>query len=91
VTSFSGSQEKINYVVTSKHPRQQWFSIEEAKQLVDNGLGIIDWASTDQGSEPDIVFAAAGTEPTLETLAAIQLLHDSFPEMKIRFVNVVDI
>ncbi|MCS8602635.1 phosphoketolase family protein [Lactiplantibacillus pentosus] len=85
------SQEKINYVVTSKHPRQQWFSIEEAKQLVDNGLGIIDWASTDQGSEPDIVFAAAGTEPTLETLAAIQLLHDSFPEMKIRFVNVVDI
>ena len=54
-------------------------------------MGIVDWASTDQGSEPDIVFASAGTEPTLEALAAVQLLHDSFPDMKIRFVNVVDL
>ncbi|PWF99848.1 phosphoketolase family protein [Levilactobacillus bambusae] len=85
------SREKINLIVTSKHPRPQWFSIEEATNLVHNGLGYIDWASTDQGEEPDIVFAAAGTEPTWESLAAISILHDNFPEMKIRFINVVDI
>lgn len=85
------SREKINLVVTSKHPRQQWFTVEEAEELVDQGLGIIDWASTDQGAETDIVIASAGTEPTLESLAAIQLLHQAFPEMKIRFVNVVDL
>ncbi|WP_028977151.1 phosphoketolase [Sporolactobacillus terrae] len=85
------SRNKINLVVTSKHPRPQWFSIEEASELVANGLGMIDWASTDQGLEPDLVIASAGTEPTLESLAALQLLHDAFPEMKIRFVNVVDL
>lgn len=85
------SRDKINLVVTSKHPRVQWFSIDEASELVDNGLAIIDWASTDQGSEPDLVLASAGTEPTLESLAAVQLLHQAFPEMKIRFVNVVDL
>ncbi|WP_125583495.1 phosphoketolase family protein [Levilactobacillus cerevisiae] len=85
------SREKINLIVTSKHPRPQWFSIDEATNLVHNGLGYIDWASTDQGQEPDIVFAAAGTEPTWESLAAISLLHDEFPEMKIRFINVVDL
>lgn len=84
------SQEKINLIITSKHPRPQWFSIEEATNLVNNGLGYIDWASTDQGQEPDVVIAAAGTEPTWESLAAISLLHDEFPEMKIRFINVVD-
>ncbi|CAJ1229823.1 phosphoketolase [Levilactobacillus zymae] len=85
------SRSKINLIVTSKHPRPQWFTIDEATNLVNNGLGYIDWASTDQGQEPDIVFAAAGTEPTWESLAAISLLHDEFPEMKIRFINVVDI
>lgn len=85
------SREKINLIVTSKHPRPQWFSIDEATNLVHNGLGYVDWASTDQGQEPDIVFAAAGTEPTWESLAAISLLHDEFPEMKIRFINVVDL
>ncbi|MCL1631433.1 phosphoketolase family protein [Sporolactobacillus sp. CPB3-1] len=85
------SSDKINLVVASKHPRPQWFSMDEATELVDTGLGIIDWASTDQGTEPDIVIASAGTEPTLECLAAIQLLHRTFSEMKIRFVNVVDL
>ncbi|MCO7175179.1 phosphoketolase [Sporolactobacillus kofuensis] len=85
------SHDKINLVVASKHPRQQWFSIDEAADMVDSGLRIIDWASTDQGTETDIVLASAGTEPTLESLAAIQLLHQAFPEMKIRFVNVVDL
>ncbi len=85
------SYEKINLLVTSKHPRPQWFSIDEATNLVHNGLGYIDWASTDQGQEPDIVFAAAGSEPTWEVFAAVSLLHDEFPEMKIRVINVVDI
>ena len=84
-------QECINIFVTSKHPRAQWFSIDEATELVDNGLGYIDWASTDQGSEPDVVFASAGTEPTEEALAAIDILHDNFPELKIRYINIVEI
>lgn len=84
-------RDKINYVVSSKHPRQQFYSPEEAKELVDKGLKIIDWASTDQGQEPDIVFAAAGTEPNLECLAAISILKQKLPNLKIRFINVVDL
>ncbi|MEE5987683.1 phosphoketolase family protein [Ligilactobacillus equi] len=84
-------REKINLVVSSKHPRQQFYSAAEAKELVDKGLKIIDWASTDKNAEPDIVFAAAGTEPNLEALAAISILHKKLPELKIRFINVVDI
>ncbi|KRM79593.1 xylulose-5-phosphate phosphoketolase [Lapidilactobacillus dextrinicus DSM 20335] len=85
------TEEKINFIVTSKHPRPQWYSAEEADVLVNNGLKIIDWASTDNGEEPDIVFAAAGTEPNWESLAAISILHKQYPEMKIRFINVVDL
>ena len=81
----------INLMVTSKHPRLQWFTIDEARELVKNGLKYVDWASTDQGGEPDIVMASAGTEPTIETMAAVELLHKSFPELKIRTINVVDI
>ena len=84
-------KEKINVLVTSKHPRLQWFSIDEATELVANGLGYVDWASTDQGAEPDVVFAASGTEPTEEVFAAVELLHDAFPELKIRVINVVDV
>ena len=83
--------ECINIIVTSKHPRPQWFSIDEATEIVNNGLKYIDWASTDQGSEPDVVFASTCTEPTEESLAAIELLHKNFPELKIRYINVVDI
>ncbi|WP_251550225.1 phosphoketolase family protein [Neobacillus muris] len=84
-------RQKINLVVSSKHPRHQWFTAEEAKELVDKGLKIIDWASTDEGREPDIVFASAGTEPTIESLAAISILHEKLPELKIRYINVVDL
>ncbi|UDM32221.1 phosphoketolase family protein [Lentilactobacillus laojiaonis] len=84
-------RQTINLIITSKHPRPQWYSIEEATSLVNNGLGYIDWASTDQGAEPDVVIAAAGSEPNLEALAAISILNKNFPEMKIRFINVVDI
>ena len=84
-------RDKINLIVASKHPRQQFYSAAEAKELVDKGLKIIDWASTDKNAEPDVVIAAAGTEPNLEALAAISILHEKLPDLKIRFINVVDI
>lgn len=84
-------RQKINLIVSSKHPRPQWFTVDEAKELVDKGLKIIDWASTEQVGEPDIVFASAGTEPTIESLAAISILHEKLPELKIRYINVVDL
>ena len=86
------AEDKINLIVTSKHPRPQFYSVEEAQELVNKGYKVIDWASTvSADEEPDVVFAAAGTEPNLEALAAISILHQAFPELKIRFVNVVDI
>ncbi|WP_040950004.1 phosphoketolase [Gorillibacterium massiliense] len=84
-------RQKINLIVSSKHPRHQWFSVEEAKELVEKGLKIIDWASTDHDGEPDIVIASAGTEPTIESLAAITILHEKLPQLKIRYINVVDL
>lgn len=85
------SEERINLIVSSKHPRPQFYSAEEAEILVNEGLKVIDWASTDNGEEPDLVVAAAGTEPNLEALAAVSLLNKAFPDMKIRFINVVDL
>lgn len=85
------SENKINLVVTSKHPRPQFYSPEEAEILVEKGLKIIDWASTGDKEEPNIVIAAAGTESNLESLAAITLLREAFPDLKIRFINVVDL
>ena len=86
------SEDKINLIVSSKHPRPQFYSVEEAKELVSEGYKVIDWASTvKEGEEPDVVIAAAGTEPNLEALAGISILHKQFPELKIRFINVVDI
>ncbi len=84
------TEEQINLIVSSKHPRPQFYTAEEAEILVKDGLKIIDWASTYQG-EPDLVIAAAGTEPNLEALAAVSLLNEAFPELKIRFINVVDL
>lgn len=84
-------RDKINLIVSSKHPRQQFYSAAEAKELVDKGLKIIDWASTDKNAKPDVVIAAAGTEPNLEALAAISILHEKLPDLKIRFINVVDL
>lgn len=85
------SEQKVNLIVSSKHPRPQFYSAEEAEELVSQGLKVIDWASTDQDGDPDIVIAAAGTEPNLEALAAISILNEEYPELKIRFINVVDI
>ncbi|HEL1639959.1 TPA: phosphoketolase family protein [Streptococcus suis] len=86
------AEDKINLIVTSKHPRPQFYSVAEAEELVEKGYKVIDWASTVSiDEEPDVVFAAAGTEPNLEALAAISILHQAFPDLKIRFINVVDI
>lgn len=84
-------REKINLIVSSKHQRPQFYTAAEAKELVDKGLKIIDWASTDHNAEPDVVIAACGTEPNLESLAAVSILHEKLPDLKIRFINIVDL
>ncbi|HGF7895693.1 phosphoketolase [Enterococcus faecium] len=85
------SSEKINLIISSKHPRAQFYSAEEAAVLVNEGLKIIDWASTAKEEEPELVITAAGTESNLEALAAVTLLLEEFPKLKIRFINVVDL
>ncbi|GAW98157.1 phosphoketolase family protein [Secundilactobacillus mixtipabuli] len=85
-------RQKVNHIVASKQPRQQWFSIDEAEELATEGIKAIDWASTvAEGEDADIVFASAGVEPTIETLAAIDLINDAFPSVKMRYVNVVEL
>ena len=81
----------INVIVASKHLRPQWLSMEEAVKHCTNGIGIFKWASNDENTEPDIILASAGDTPTLEVLAAISILREHFPELKIRMVNVVDL
>ena len=85
------SSEKINLIISSKHPRAQFYSAEEAAVLVNEGLKIIDWASTAKEEEPELVIAAAGTESNLEAFVAVTLLLEEFPKLKIRFINVVDL
>ncbi len=85
------SSEKINLIISSKHPRAQFYSAEEAAVLVNEGLKIIDWVSTAKEEEPELVIAAAGTESNLEALVAVTLLLEEFPKLKIRFINVVDL
>lgn len=85
------SRHKVNHIVASKQPRQQWFSTEEAEVLANEGLKVIDWASTAPQGKADIVFASAGVEPTIETLAALNLVNAAFPEVAMRYVNVVEL
>ncbi|TNK93637.1 phosphoketolase, partial [Mycoplasmopsis pullorum] len=85
-------RELINLIVASKQVREQFYSIEEAKELVEKGLKAIDWASNvSLNEEPDLVVVASGTEPNLEALAAISYLNKYFSHLKIRFINVVDL
>ena len=81
----------INVIVASKHPRYQWLSMDEAIKHCTKGIGIWKFASNDAGKEPDIVLACAGDTPTLEVLAATQILNEHFPKLKVRVVNVVDL
>lgn len=85
------SEQYINVIVAGKHPSPQWLSMDEAVLLCTKGLDVWEWASTHVEDEPDVVMAAAGDVPTLETLAAISILKKEFPELKIRTVNVVDL
>jgi xylulose-5-phosphate/fructose-6-phosphate phosphoketolase len=85
------SRNYVNVIVASKHPRPQWLSMPEAVKHCTQGIGIWEWASNDQGQDPDIVFACAGETPTLEALAAVSILKSELPEIKIRFINVVDL
>ena len=85
------SRDYVNVIVSSKHPRPQWLTMEQAVKHCTHGIGIWDWASTDKGEEPDVVMACCGDTPTLETLAAVTILREEFPELKIRVVNVVDL
>ncbi len=80
-----------NVIVSDKQPHLQYLTMEEAIQHCSKGIGIWDWASTDEGGEPDVVLACAGDVPTTEALAAAALLREHFPELKLRFVNVVDL
>ena len=85
------SKNYVNVLVTSKHPRPQWLTMEQAVKHCTQGIGIWEWASNDKGCEPDIVLACCGDTPTLEVLAATTILHKNLPEIKIRVVNVVDL
>jgi xylulose-5-phosphate/fructose-6-phosphate phosphoketolase len=85
------SRHLVNVIVAGKQPALQWLELDRAIQHCADGLGIWEWASTDQGSEPDVVMACAGDIPTLETLGAVDLLRHHFPDIKIRVVNVVDL
>ena len=85
------SRNYVNVIIASKHPRPQWLSMPEAVKHCTQGISIWDWASNDQGKEPDIVFACAGETPTLEALAAVSILRKELPNIKIRFINVVDL
>ena len=85
------SKDYVNVMITSKHPRPQWLTMEEAVKHCTQGIGIWQWASNDQGEEPDVVMACCGDTPTLETLAAVSILNEEMPELKIRVVNVVDL
>jgi xylulose-5-phosphate/fructose-6-phosphate phosphoketolase len=85
------SRNYVNVIVAGKQPALQWLDMESAIQHCTNGIGIWEWACTDAGSEPDVVMACAGDIPTLETLAAVDLLRTHFPDVKIRVVNVVDL
>jgi len=85
------SRNCINVIVAGKQPAPQWLSMDEAVKHCTAGIGIWEWASNDCGLEPDVVMACAGDVPTLETLAATDLLRRYFPDLKIRVVNVVDL
>jgi xylulose-5-phosphate/fructose-6-phosphate phosphoketolase len=85
------SRNYVNVVVAGKQPAPNWLSMEEAILHCTRGIGIWEWASTDEGSDPDVVMACAGDVPTLETLAAVDLLHRHLDGLKVRVINVVDL
>jgi xylulose-5-phosphate/fructose-6-phosphate phosphoketolase len=85
------SRNYVNVIVAGKQPSPQWLDMDAAIKHCTAGLGIWEWASNDEGSEPDVVMACAGDVPTMETLAAVEILRQHFPTLKIRVINVVDL
>jgi xylulose-5-phosphate/fructose-6-phosphate phosphoketolase len=85
------SRNYVNVVVIGKQPAPQWLDMDAAVAHCTAGLGVWQWASSDQGGEPDVVMACCGDVPTLETLAAVDLLRKHLPDLKVRVVNVVDL
>jgi len=85
------SRNQINVIVAGKQPSHQWLNMDQAVKHCSSGIGIWQWASNDEDGEPDVVMACAGDVPTLETLAAVDILRQHIPDLKIRVVNVVDL
>ena len=85
------SRNYVNVIVAGKQPQAQWLGMDAAVSHCEAGIGVWSWASNDQGAEPDVVMACAGDVPTLETLAAVSILRQRLPEVKIRCINVIDL
>ncbi len=85
------SRHYVNVVIAGKHALPQWLNMDEAVVHCTQGIGIWEWAGNDQGAEPDLVMACCGDTPTLEVLAAVSILREHLPELKVRVVNVVDL
>jgi len=85
------SRQYVNVVVAGKYQAPQWLTMDAAVEHCTQGIGVWQWASTDQGAEPDVVMACCGDVPTLETLAAVSILRRHLPDLKIRVINVVDL
>jgi xylulose-5-phosphate/fructose-6-phosphate phosphoketolase len=85
------SRNYVNVVVAGKQPAPQWLTMDQAVRHCTAGIGIWDWASNDAGGEPDVVMACCGDVPTLETLAAVDLIRKHLPELKVRVINVVNL
>jgi xylulose-5-phosphate/fructose-6-phosphate phosphoketolase len=85
------SRNYVNVIIAGKQPAPQWLSMDAAIKHCSAGVGIWNWASNDGGGEPDVVMACCGDVPTLETLAAVELIGKHFPELKVRVINVVDL
>ena len=85
------SRHYVNVVIAGKHPAPQWLTMDAAVKHCTEGIGIWQWASNDQGVAPDVVMACCGDVPTLETLAAVSIMREHLPDLKIRVVNVVDL
>ncbi len=85
------SRDKVNVIVAGKQPQPQWLTMDQAVKHCTAGIGIWEWASSDRGCEPDVVLACCGDVPTIETLAAVDLLRQHLPDLKVRVINVVDL
>jgi xylulose-5-phosphate/fructose-6-phosphate phosphoketolase len=85
------SRDYVNVIVAGKQPAPQWLDMQEAVRHCTMGIGIWEWASSDQGGEPDVVMACCGDVPTLETLAAVDVLGHLVPDLRVRVINVVDL